>query len=87
MILWQWVRPIVCDPAAMDTPQCPECMNLWQWVTPVSIERMGSIDPRYEKSQNTVIRVTDSLTQQMKQLLRMPMEEGIRTVRRVFTSW
>ena len=61
--------------------------DLFNWLDGLDRPTTTGLVRLYEESQNTVIRVTDPLALQMKQLLRVLIEKGIRTVRRIFTGW
>jgi len=60
---------------------------LFDWLDGLDRPARPGVVRLYEKSQNIAIIVTGSLAQQMKQLLRMLIEKGIRTTRRISTGW
>jgi len=62
-------------------------VDLFDWFDGLDRPTTTGVVCLYEKSQNTVFRITDSLAQQVKQLLRKRMEKGIRTVRLFSTGW
>jgi len=69
---------------ADETDALEMLVDLFDWLDGLDRPTTTGVVCLYE---NTVIRVTDSLAQQLKQLLRKLIAKGIRIVRRIFTGW